>query len=116
MSLEQPPQQVPVNLPTLTEVEAQATAPIIAVMKPYGAMLADQLTTRPPEDLAAQLAGMLGPDLWDSVLALSTAVQHHGLAMFAYINPRLCTPAAGITLHTLAQDIKQTIAAQDMEP
>jgi hypothetical protein len=115
MSREQAPQQTAVQLPTLTPQETQETAPIIAVMKPYAAMLADALTKNPPEALAQQLGGMIGPDLWESVLALDAAVQAHGLETLAHIGPHLATPAAGIVVHLLAQDIEENMQPEEPE-
>jgi hypothetical protein len=100
-----PAPREPVALPKMTEQEIKDTAPIIAILKPYAGILAQQLSRRPPEELADQLGGMIGADLWDSVLAFSDTVQKYGLSMMGHIGPGLSTPAAGIVVHTLAREI-----------
>lgn len=109
------PSREPVTLPILTAAEVEAASPIVAVMKPYAGMLAAQLKAHPPEDLAGQLAGMIGPDLYESTLALCDITRKYGLSTLAHIGPGLSTPAAGIVIETLAQHIRETMAENDSE-
>ena len=106
MSRELAPRPEPVAPTQMTEEETNAAAPIIAVMKPYAGILAAQLQTASPEELAQQLGGLLGPELDASILALDDACLKYGPAVLAHIGPGLSTPGAAIVVHELARIIK----------
>ena len=91
--------------PALSPEEVAAISPIVAVMKPYAGILAQQLTTAPPEELAQQLSGLLGPELDDSILALDAACLKHSPAVLLHIGQGLGTPGAAIVVHELARII-----------
>lgn len=91
--------------PALSPEEIAAISPIVAVMKPYAGILAQQLTTAPPEELAQQLSGLLGPELDDSILALDAACLKHSPAVLLHIGPGLGTAGAALVVHELARII-----------
>lgn len=91
--------------PPLTQEEIAAISPIVAVMKPYAGILAQQLTTAPPEELAQQLSGLLGPELDESILALDSVCLKHSPAVLLHIGPGLGTAGAALVVHELARII-----------
>jgi len=99
--------------PPLTQEEIAAISPIVAVMKPYAGILAQQLTTAPPEELAQQLSGLLGPELDASILALDDACLKHSPAVLLHIGPGLATAAAALVVNELARIIKMQNEGQD---
>ena len=90
------------HLPTLTEEEAKAISPIVAVMKPYAGMLAAKMASGEPGAMAQELYGLIGPDLEDSVVALNEAGKRHGTGVFGYIGAGLVNQRASVVLNTLA--------------
>ena len=93
--------------PQLTPEEIKEISPIVAIMRPYAGILAHQTKSAPPEELAAQLSGMIGPDLEESVVALARATRKHGPAVLAHIGHDLATPEAAAVVYHLSDMIER---------
>ena len=98
------PQQPP---PQTFPDPPQETVPLLRIMQQYAGMLASRLDSpAPPENLAAQLAGLLGADLDPSVLATADHVAEHGPGILGNASPALATPKAAAVLAAWARILR----------
>jgi hypothetical protein len=75
------------------------TVPILNIMRNYGPMLRGHLESpATPEELAGQLAGLLGPDLDPSIIATANYAREQGPEFLGNAAPYLATPKAAAVL------------------
>lgn len=99
MPPEPPPQAFP-------EPPAETVA-LLRIMQQYAPMLRARLESpQTPEDLAGQLAGLLGADLDPSVLATADHVAIHGPGILGNASPALVTDKAAAVLAAWAQILR----------
>jgi len=99
----------PVRLP-INEEEAEQIRPIVAVLHQYGPNLIGFLK-RPdttPDVLATQLVGLMGPDLDESMLALSDIATRTGPQLLTVIHPEAGTTKALETIQACARKIRES--------
>jgi hypothetical protein len=84
-----------------------ATVPILNIMRAYGPMLRGHLDgPSTPEQLAEQLAGLLGPDLDPAIIAAGEYAREHGPEFLGNATPYLANPKAAAVLIAWADLIR----------
>ena len=90
----------------LNHETAEVLQPILGVLNEFAPKLIGFLESPvPAEMLASQLAGMIGPDLEDSAIALSEVVKEKGVAILGIRFPRLATEKAGKVVQLMAEKL-----------
>lgn len=105
LSTHQEPQPMKQNLPPIHP----AAVPLLKIMGNYAPMLINHLSSpASPEDLASQLAGLLGADLDPAVIAAAEQVKVEGPAVLAHAHPQLATDKAAATLIAWAEILRNS--------
>lgn len=93
--------------PAFPPAPAEA-APILNIMRNYGPVLRGHLESEThPNELAAQLSGLIGPDLDPAILAAADHAKEHGPEFLGNAAPYLATPKAAAVLIAWAELIRQ---------
>lgn len=94
-------------LPELTQEQVEAVTPILGTLNSFAPTLIQFLESdKTADELGSMLAGMIGPDLEDSAIALSEIVQAHGPNILGIRYPALASEKAAMVVHVTAAKIK----------
>lgn len=109
----QPPTQpIGAAVPQFPE-PPQACIPLLQIMRSNAWALRGPLQSpQEPADLAGQLAGLLGPEMDESIIATAAHVQQFGPAILGSADPEFATPKAAAVLIEWAK-ILQTETQQE---
>jgi hypothetical protein len=108
-----PAHEEPLKMPDLTQEQIDAINPIMSVLHEFAPKLIGFLNSPMPADmLGGQLAGMIGPDLEASALALSDLVELHGPNLLGNRFRELGTEKAGAVVRAMARKLREDWQAE----